>query len=139
MNKTEVAKLVTLVSGLDRQPTDQAMVEMWHRVLGDYTFSECEAALVPAYKESKGFISARLVDLMVRKARTEHVQKLESSDRQAVEANTDTAPAPKCRDHNVSINACTTCATQIYKQSLNMGDSWALHRWATEHVYEEIF
>jgi hypothetical protein len=139
VNKTEVAKLVTLVSGLDRQPTDQAMVEMWHRVLGDYTFTECEAALVPAYKESKGFISARLVDAMVRKARTENALKTESVQRQEIEAQTDVAPPPQCRQHSKSINTCVSCATMIYEKSLAIGEGWNLHKWATENVYEEIF
>lgn len=62
MDKAEVANLLVMVSALDRQPVDEGMVEMWWRVLGDYSFERCEAALLPAYKESKsGFITAKAI------------------------------------------------------------------------------
>jgi hypothetical protein len=62
MDKGEVATLLAMVSSLDRQPVDDGMVEMWHRLLGGYGFEECEAALLPAYKESKsGFITAKAI------------------------------------------------------------------------------
>jgi hypothetical protein len=67
MDKAEVANLLVMVSALDRQPVDEGMVEMWHRVLGDYTFEECERALVPAYKDSKsGFLTAKAIYDQVR-------------------------------------------------------------------------
>lgn len=60
MNKQEMAKILGMVSALDNQPVDEAKLEMWHRVLGQYTFTQVEAAIVPAYKESVGlFLSAK--------------------------------------------------------------------------------
>jgi hypothetical protein len=68
MNKAETATLLAMVSALDRQPVDEGMVEMWHRVLGDYSFARCEGALIPAYKESRsGFLTAKAVWDVVRR------------------------------------------------------------------------
>jgi gamma-glutamyltranspeptidase len=68
MNKGETAKLLVMVSALDRQPVDDGMVEMWHRMLGEFSFADCEAALIPAYKESRnGFITAKAVWDSVRR------------------------------------------------------------------------
>jgi hypothetical protein len=39
MDKAETATLLAMVSSLDRQPVDEGMVEMWHRVLGEFSFS----------------------------------------------------------------------------------------------------
>ena len=62
MRRDEVSKLLTMVSALDRQPIDSGMVEMWLRLLGDYSFEDCEAALLPAYKDSRnGFITAKSI------------------------------------------------------------------------------
>lgn len=68
MNKQETAKLLGMVSALDNQGVDEARVEMWHRVLGDYSFDACERAIVPAYKESAGlFLSAKEIWQHVRR------------------------------------------------------------------------
>ena len=68
MDKAETATLLAMVSALDRQPVDEGMVEMWHRVLGEYSFARCEAALIPAYKESRsGFLTAKAVWEQVRR------------------------------------------------------------------------
>jgi hypothetical protein len=68
MRRDEVSKLLTMVSSLDRQPVDEGMVEMWLRVLGGFSFEQCEAALIPAYKESRsGFVTAKAVWEVVRR------------------------------------------------------------------------
>jgi hypothetical protein len=68
MDKAETATLLAMVSALDRQPVDEGMVVMWHRVLGEYSFARCEAALIPAYKESRsGFLTAKAVWDIVRR------------------------------------------------------------------------
>jgi hypothetical protein len=68
MDKAQTATLLAMVSALDRQPVDQGMVEMWFRVLGEFSFDRCEAALIPAYKESRsGFITAKAVWDVVRR------------------------------------------------------------------------
>ena len=62
MDRAEVAKLLVMVSALDRQPVDEGMVEMWWRVLGDYSLETCEQALIPAYTDSKsGFLTAKAI------------------------------------------------------------------------------
>jgi len=62
MDRGEVATLLAMVSSLDRQPVDDGMVQMWFRLLGGYGFDECEAALLPAYKDSwNGFITAKSI------------------------------------------------------------------------------
>jgi len=38
MDRGEVATLLAMVSSLDRQPVDEGMVEMWLRVLGEFSF-----------------------------------------------------------------------------------------------------
>jgi len=68
MDKAETAKLLVMVSSLDRQPVDEGMVEMWWQVLGRFSFEDCQAALIPAYQESRsGFITARAVWDRVRR------------------------------------------------------------------------
>jgi len=68
MDKAETATLLAMVSALDRQPVDEGMVEMWHRLLGGYSFVVCEAAILPAYKESRsGFLTAKGVWDVVRR------------------------------------------------------------------------
>jgi hypothetical protein len=68
MDKAETATLLAMVSALDRQPVDEGMVEMWLRVLGEFSFEQCEAALIPAYKESRaGFVTAKAVWEVVRR------------------------------------------------------------------------
>ena len=68
MDRAQTATLLAMVSALDRQPVDEGMVEMWFRVLGDFSFDRCEAALIPAYKESRsGFITAKAVWDVVRR------------------------------------------------------------------------
>ncbi len=68
MDRGEVATLLAMVSSLDRQPVDEGMVEMWLRVLGEFSFEQCEAALIPAYKESRaGFVTAKAVWEVVRR------------------------------------------------------------------------
>jgi hypothetical protein len=60
MTKDETATLLALISALDRQPVDEGMVEMWHELLGNYSFDECREALMPVYKSMKGpWIRAR--------------------------------------------------------------------------------
>jgi len=72
MTKEETAHLLALVSSMDRQPVDEGVIEMWHRMLGDYTFAECDAALVPAYKEMSGhYLSSKDVWSMVRRERSQ--------------------------------------------------------------------
>ncbi len=136
MNKAETAKLLVLVSSLDRQPTDEGMVEMWHRVLGAYEFTECEAALVPAYREAKGYISARAVETMVKKARNEVIDRAQRQERLSLEAAARATPPPTCKLHRLPIPKCIPCCITIYKQSDLVGDGWALHNWALAHIYE---
>lgn len=138
MNKAETAKLLVMVSSLDRQPTDEGMVEMWHRVLGGYDFAECEAAVVPAYREAKGYISARLIEAMVKKHRNESVEALQREERLQVEADARAVPAPTCRAHRLPIATCMPCCVTIYKQSERIGDGWSLHNWAVANVYEDV-
>jgi hypothetical protein len=60
MDKGETATLLAMVSALDRQPVDDGMVEMWWRLLGGFSFAECEAAVLPVYRESRsGFVTAK--------------------------------------------------------------------------------
>jgi hypothetical protein len=137
MNKAEMAKLLVLVSSLDRQSTDEGMVEMWHRVLGGYEFAECEAAVVPAYREAKGYISARLIETMVKKARNDFAEKTEREQRLQLEADVRAIPAPTCRAHKLPIATCMPCSVTIYEKADEMGEGWSLHNWALANVYEQ--
>ena len=62
MDRGEVATLLAMVSSLDRQAVDDGMVEMWFQLLEKYSFDDCKAALLPAYKDSRnGFITAKSI------------------------------------------------------------------------------
>lgn len=67
MRRDEMTKILTMVAALDRQPVDEAVLEMWMRVLGEYRFEAVEAAIVPAYKESNGFLTAKAIWEVVRR------------------------------------------------------------------------
>jgi hypothetical protein len=136
MNKAEVAKLLVMVSSLDRQPTDEGMVEMWHRILGGYEFSECEEALVSAYREAKGYMSARGVEVAVKKLRNDRAEKLESETRLQLEAEVRKTPPPSCVEHGSGIASCVPCGVKIYEMSLRLGSGPALHSWATENIFQ---
>jgi hypothetical protein len=138
MNKAETAKLLVMVSSLDRQPTDEGMVEMWYRVLEGYDFAECEAAVVPAYRETKGYISARLIEAMVKKARNESVEESQREERLRLEAETRAIPAPTCKAHRLPIATCIPCCVVIYEKAEVIGDGWSLHNWAVANVYEDV-
>jgi len=55
MTREEMAKVLGMVSALDGQKVDEAKLEMWFRVLGEYRFDYVERSIVPAYKECSGF------------------------------------------------------------------------------------
>jgi hypothetical protein len=55
MTREDMAKVLGMVSALDGQKIDEAKLEMWFRVLGDYSFDMVEKCIVPAYKECSGF------------------------------------------------------------------------------------
>jgi hypothetical protein len=138
MNKAETAKLLVMVSSLDRQPTDEGMVEMWHRVLGGYEFAECESALVPAYREAKGYISARLVETMVKKVRAETIEQTQRQERLQLESDTRAIPPPNCRAHSLPIATCIPCCVTIYKKAEIIGEGYSLHNWALANVYQDV-
>jgi len=76
MNKQEMAKVLGMVSALDGQTVDEAKLEMWHRVLGDYGFELVEKCIVPAYKESQGFqLSAKELWQNVRREASQPVKR----------------------------------------------------------------
>ena len=76
MNKEETATLLAFVSSLDRQPVDDGIIEMWSRMLADYTFEECNAAIIPAYKEMTGnYLSSKDVWAVVRRVRSQPVAR----------------------------------------------------------------
>jgi hypothetical protein len=76
MTREETAELLALVSSMDRQPVDKGVVEMWWRMLGDYTYEECDAALVPAFRDTKNtYLSAKDVWAEVRRVRSQPVPR----------------------------------------------------------------
>jgi hypothetical protein len=70
MKKSEMVKILTMVSALDGRSSDDMQVEMWMRLFDGCSFESVEAAIIPAYKESdKGFLTAKQVwDVMRREA-----------------------------------------------------------------------
>ena len=76
MTKDETATLLAFVSSMDRQPVDDGVIEMWWRMLGDFTFEECDAALVPAYRDMTGnYLSSKDVWKEVRRVRSQPVPR----------------------------------------------------------------
>jgi len=68
MKKSEMVKILTMVSALDGRSSDDMQVEMWMRLFEGYSFETVEAAIVPAYKETdKGFLTAKQVWDVVRR------------------------------------------------------------------------
>lgn len=53
MNKTETAQLLTIASGFDRRQVDAMTVEAWHAIIGDYTFTEAQKALLDHYRDAE--------------------------------------------------------------------------------------
>jgi hypothetical protein len=76
MTKDECATLLALVSSLDRQPVDEGIIEMWWRMLKDFSFEECDAAIVPAYQEMRGdYMSSKDVWMIVKRVRSQPVKR----------------------------------------------------------------
>jgi hypothetical protein len=76
MDKAETATILAMVSALDRQPVNDANVEMWWRMLKDYSFEKVEAAIVPAYRDTKNtYLSAKDVWLEVRRIAAQPVPR----------------------------------------------------------------
>ena len=69
MDKSETATILAMVSALDRQPVDDGTIEMWWRMLKDYSFETVEASIIPAYRDTKNtYISAKDVWQEVRRS-----------------------------------------------------------------------
>ncbi len=76
MTKDETATLLAFASSLDRQPVDDGVIEMWWRMLADFTFEDCNDALIPAYREMTGhFISSKDVWAIVKRKRSQPVPR----------------------------------------------------------------
>jgi hypothetical protein len=76
MTKEEMAKVLGMVSALDGQKVDEAKLEMWFRVLGEYRFDFVEKCIVPAYKESEGlFLTAKELWRHVRREASQPVPR----------------------------------------------------------------
>lgn len=132
MNKTDTAKLITMVSALDRQPTDQGMVEMWHRVLQEFTFEDCEAALIPAYKESKGYISARAVYAAVKKLREERATERMSLEIRESSESWEVSSCPRCF-HGKALVTCLPCCRKIHEETHALSEP-SRNQWIDENI-----
>lgn len=135
MDKVETAKLITMVSALDRQPTDQGMVEMWHRILQEFDFSECEAAVVPAYKEAKGYVSARGIYAAVKQAREESARQRASLEIREDSGSWDVSACPVC-PHGIAVVKCLPCCRRIYAEAGSMSAD-SRHHWAEKNLYND--
>lgn len=76
MTREEMAKVLGMVSALDGQKVDEAKLEMWFRVLGEYRFDFVEKCIVPAYKECSGFqLTAKELWQHVRREASQPVRR----------------------------------------------------------------
>jgi len=76
MDKAETATILAMVSALDRQPVNDGNVEMWWRMLKDYSFELVESAIIPAYQNTKNtYITAKDVWTEVRRINSQPVPR----------------------------------------------------------------
>jgi hypothetical protein len=71
MNRTEVAKLLTIVSGFDRRQVDELTVEAWHSIpeVADAEFDLARAIVIHHHGEpGTGYFEARTLVAELRKA-----------------------------------------------------------------------
>lgn len=56
MNKTEVAKLLTIASMIDNRTVAPETVEAWHMTLGRHDFNICKEAMALHFRESEEYL-----------------------------------------------------------------------------------
>ena len=75
MNKTEVAKLLTMASAIDNRTVGTETVEAWYMVIGDLDFDDCTSVMFQHFRSSGEYLTPRQIILGVealdRKRRAE--------------------------------------------------------------------
>ena len=76
MTEDEMAEIVSMASALDGQIVSESKVMMWLEMLGDFSYEECQAAIIPACKEhSAGMVTAKGIWEQVRRKRSQPVPR----------------------------------------------------------------
>jgi hypothetical protein len=76
MTPEETGKLLAAAATVDNRKVGPLQVLMWHRVLGDLRYEDCEAALVEHFGESTDWVMPAHIRQRVKKIR---LQRLEES------------------------------------------------------------
>jgi hypothetical protein len=66
VNLTETGQLLRLVVACDRRTVSEIDLEVWHRLLGEYPFAQCETAVFGHFSESSEWLTPALVRQRVR-------------------------------------------------------------------------
>jgi hypothetical protein len=61
MNKTEVAKLLTMASAIDNRTVGTETVEAWFMVLGDLDFEDSTAVMFQHFRNSTEYLTPRQI------------------------------------------------------------------------------
>lgn len=98
MNRTDVAKLLTIVSGFDRRQVDEMTVEAWHSIpevaAGD--FDDARAIVIHHHGEpGSGYFDARVLVAGLRRAQRLSVGDVEADVRVAKQLGYVAADWPK--------------------------------------------
>jgi hypothetical protein len=65
MNKTEVAKLLTMASAIDNRTVGVETVEAWYMVMGDLDFDDATTAMFTHFRSSTDYLTPRQIILGV--------------------------------------------------------------------------
>lgn len=98
MNRTEVAKLLTIVSGFDRRQVDELTVEAWHAIpeIAAAEFDDARAIVIHHHGEpGSGYFDARTLVGELRKVQRRTVGDVESDVRVAKQLGFVAADWPK--------------------------------------------
>lgn len=84
MDREQTARLLTQASLVDNRRITEAHVEQWWRILGDFDFAECEAAVVEHFKTASTYLQPNHIFAIVKRHREERA--LENHSRQLEQA-----------------------------------------------------
>lgn len=61
MNKTEVAKLLTMASAIDNRTVGTETVEAWHMVIGDLEYDDATTVMFDHFRNSTDYLTPRQI------------------------------------------------------------------------------
>ena len=89
MNKTEVAKLLTMASAIDNRTVGTETVEAWFMVIGDLDFEDSTTVMFQHFRNSNEYLTPRQIILGVDELNRKRLAEVRKAEMQAFTAMRD--------------------------------------------------